>query len=162
MSHKITLQRNRLRFSAAHFTTFGGECEPLHGHNYEVFVEIEGALTADSWVLDFGDVKDLVAALCGELDHKFLLAIRNGALDVTSSDGECEISFGERRYVMPQTDVVELDIDNSTAERLAEWFAVRIRDALADRGTENVSGVTVGVEESPGQAGWFSLEVRGG
>jgi 6-pyruvoyltetrahydropterin/6-carboxytetrahydropterin synthase len=45
MSHRITLERNTLRFAAAHFTTFGGECEPLHGHNYAVLVEIEGDLT---------------------------------------------------------------------------------------------------------------------
>ncbi len=162
MTHKITLERNTLRFSAAHFTTFGGECEPLHGHNYDVLVEIEGSLTADSWVLDFGEVKRTVAGLCDELDHKFLLPLRNSTLDVISSDNECEIRFAERRYVMPRADVVELDIDNSTAERLAEWFAKRISEALVERGSQNVARVTVGVEEAPGQAGWFTLQVRGG
>jgi 6-pyruvoyltetrahydropterin/6-carboxytetrahydropterin synthase len=162
MTHKITLERNKLRFSAAHFTTFGGECEPLHGHNYDVLVEIEGSLTADSWVLDFGDVKRIVAGLCGELDHKFLLPLRNSTLDVIASDDEFEIRFADRRYVMPKADVVELDIDNSTAERLAEWFAGRIREALGDRSAQNVASVTVGVEEAPGQAGWFTLRVQDG
>ena len=162
MTHKITLERNKLRFSAAHFTTFGGDCEPLHGHNYDVMVEIEGSLTADSWVLDFGEVKRMVAGLCDELDHKFLLPLQNSALDVTSSGNECEIRFAERRYVMPRADVVELDIDNSTAERLAEWFAQRICEALGNRGAENVASVTVGVEEAPGQAGWFTLHVQNG
>ena len=162
MTHKITLERNKLRFSAAHFTTFGDECERLHGHNYDVLVEIDGSLTADSWVLDFGEVKRIVAGLCGELDHKFLLPLRSSALDVTSSDNECEIRFAERRYVMPQKDVVELDIDNSTAERLAEWFAQQISKALGERGAENVASVTVGVEEAPGQAGWFTIHAQSG
>lgn len=162
MTHKITLERNKLRFSAAHFTTFGGDCEPLHGHNYDVMVEIEGSLTADSWVLDFGEVKRMVAGLCDELDHKFLLPLRNSALDVISTDNECEIRFAERRYVMPRADVVELDIDNSTAERLAEWFARRICESLAGQGAQNVTSVTVGVEEAPGQAGWFTLHVQNG
>src|SRR5919109_4080131 len=72
MTHRITLERNTLRFSAAHFTTFGGECEPLHGHNYDVFVEIEGDLTGDSWVLDFTETKRIVSGICKEHDHKFL------------------------------------------------------------------------------------------
>jgi len=162
MTHKITLERNKLRFSAAHFTTFGDECEPLHGHNYDVLVEIEGSLTADSWVLDFGDVKKLVAGICGELDHKFLLPLRNSALDVTASHDEVEIRFADRRYVMPAADVARLEIDNSTAERLAEWFAGRIQQALSDRSAQNVTNVTVGIEEAPGQAGWFTLHAQSG
>ncbi len=162
MTHRITLERNKLRFSAAHFTTFGGECEPLHGHNYDVLVEIEGSLTDDSWILDFGEVKRFVAEICDELDHKFLLPLRNSALDVITNDNECEIRFADRRYVMPIADVVELDIDNSTAERLAEWFAGRIRDALSDRHAQNITSITVGVEEAPGQTGWYTLRVQNG
>jgi len=158
MTHKITIERNKLRFSAAHFTTFGGECEPLHGHNYDLFVEIEGPLTADSWVVDFSAAKRLVAGICAELDHKFLLPTLSAALDVTFNGSECEILFGERRYVMPAADVAELAIDNSTAERLAEWFAGRIRAGLQELGADNLVTITVGVEEAPGQAGWFTLE----
>ena len=158
MTHKITIERNALRFSAAHFTTFGGECEPLHGHNYDLFVEIEGSLTADSWVVDFSAAKRLVAEICDELDHKFLLPTLNSALDVTVTGSEYEITFGDRRYVMPVTDVAELEIDNSTAERLAEWFAERIRSGLRELGADNIVSITVGVEEAPGQAGWFTLE----
>jgi 6-pyruvoyltetrahydropterin/6-carboxytetrahydropterin synthase len=159
MTHKITLERNRLRFAAAHFTTFGGECEPLHGHNYDLFVEIAGALTKDSWVIDFGEAKKLIEAICKELDHKFLLPTRNEALRIGRSGGEFTITFGDRRYVVPESDVAELDIDNTTAERLAEWFAHRITAALRDGGADNVSSVRVGVEEMPGQAGWFELAI---
>lgn len=160
MTHKITIERNRLRFSAAHFTTFGGECEPLHGHNYDLIVEIEGTLTADSWVVDFSAAKRLVAGICDELDHKFLLPTLSAALDVTLSGSECEITFGGRRYLMPVADVAELPIDNSTAERLAEWFAGRIHSGLRDLGARNVTSVRVGVEEAPGQTGWFTLGVE--
>lgn len=157
MTHKITLERNRLRFAAAHFTTFGGECEPIHGHNYDLFVEISGPLTEDSWVVDFSEAKKLVEAICKELDHRFILPLRNEALQITRNGAECEITFGDRRYVVPESDIAALDIDNSTAERLAEWFAGRILAALKDRSADNVTSVRVGVEEMPGQAGWFEL-----
>jgi len=156
MSHRITLERNTLSFAAAHFTTFAGECEPLHGHNYDVFVEIEGDLTADAWVFDFTEAKRIVAGICQELDHRFLLALDSPALRISKAEGEYQIVFGDRRYVVPSSDVAALPIDNTTAERLAEWICGRIAREMAARGAANVQRVSVGVEEAPGQAGWFT------
>ena len=158
MAHRITLERNTLRFSAAHFTTFGDECEPLHGHNYDLFVEIEGALTEDSWVFDFSEAKRIVATICKQLDHRFLLPLRSTSLKVEERLAEYEINFAERRYIIPKSDVAALPIDNSTAERLAEWFAGEIAARLHALGATNVHRLTVGVEEAPGQAGWFTQE----
>ena len=45
-----------------------------------------------------------------------------------------------------------LPIDNTTAERLAEWFAVRLRDDLRARGASNLVTISVEVEEAPGQS----------
>ena len=160
MGYRITPERNTLRFSAAHFTTFGGDCEPLHGHNYDVMVEIRGQLSSDSWVFDFVEAKKIVAAICKELDHKFILASESASLRVVESESEYEIGFADRRYVIPKSDVATLAIDNSTAERLAEWFAGRIAAELAARGADNVQSVTVGIEEAPGQAGWYTLALR--
>jgi 6-pyruvoyltetrahydropterin/6-carboxytetrahydropterin synthase len=157
MTYTITLERNTLRFSAAHFTTFGAECEPLHGHNYAVSVEIEGELTADSWVFDFVEAKRIVAAICKGLDHRFILPLGNAALTVAADDAEYEIAFDTRRYVVPRQDVAALPIDNSTAERLAEWVAGRLEAELRTRGTSNLTRIKVGVEEAPGQAGWYEM-----
>lgn len=158
MTYRITLERNTLRFESAHFTTFGGECEPIHGHNYDVFVEIEGELTGDSWVLDFTEAKRMVAAICHELDHRFLLPAQSDVLSIEEREGEYEITFDDRRYVLPKSDVAALPIDNSTAERLAEWLNGRIRSALSASGAPKITRVTVGVEEAPGQAGWFASD----
>jgi len=155
MSFRIVLDHQTLRFAAAHFTTAAGECEPLHGHNYALTVEIEGDLTADSWVLDFSDAKSLVRQICGELDHKFLLPLESAVLEIAASDSEFELRFGDRRYVIPRADVAGLPIDNSTAERLAEYITGRIVDSLRSRGVSNVTSIAVGVEEAPGQTGWF-------
>ncbi|MFQ6019184.1 MAG: 6-pyruvoyl tetrahydropterin synthase family protein [Dehalococcoidia bacterium] len=157
MKRKVTVERNTLRFSAAHFTTFGGDCEPLHGHNYDVFVEVEGDLTPDAWVIDFVQLKRAVAALCRELDHRFLLPLENPHLTIAESDTAYQVRFADRCYVMPRSDVCPLPIDNSTAERLAEYLASRLAQALRERGAANVSAVTVAVEEAPGQAGWCTL-----
>jgi 6-pyruvoyltetrahydropterin/6-carboxytetrahydropterin synthase len=154
---RINVYGPQLRFAAAHFTTVGGECEPLHGHNYAVGVEVEGELTGDSWVFDFVELRRLVGALCQELDHAFLLPTENEQLAVEHEEGCYRIGFGERRYVIPETDVRALAIDNSTAERLAEWLAGRLAGELRSRGAANLSSLTVTVEEAPGQSASFTL-----
>jgi 6-pyruvoyltetrahydropterin/6-carboxytetrahydropterin synthase len=123
-------------------------------------VEIEGDLGPDAWVVDFGDAKRIVREVCQELDHKFLLATANTHLAVSHRGGEYEIRFGGRRYVFPEADVAPLDIDNTTAERIAEWLASRLAATLANLGADNVMSISVGVEEMPGQAGWFTLRLR--
>ena len=129
----------------------------MHGHNYDVMVQSDGALSSDSWVADFSEIKRLVRDLIQPLDHKFLLAAHNKHLEVSRSDGSHEIRFRDRRYVFPSSDVAELDIDNTTAERLAEWLASRLSDALVAAGASSVMSISVGVEEMPGQAAWFTL-----
>lgn len=158
-THRITLEGQSLSFAAAHFATFGGDCEPLHGHNYAVTVELGGSLTAEeSWVLDFSEAKRMARRICKELDHKFILQTESRALTFERTGGSFTITFGDRRYVMPASDVAALPVDNSTAERLAEWFAGRMASELAARGAANVGWLMVGVEEAAGQTGWFTTQ----
>ena len=156
MTHKITVERNTLRFAAAHFATFEGQCEPLHGHNYDVIVEVEGELTDDSWVVDFGALKEMARSICKELDHKFLLQRDSKVLQIDEGMSNWKVRFLERGWVIAKGDVLPLPIDNTTAERLAEYIAGRLRAALLERGASNLTSITVGVEEMPGQTGWYT------
>ena len=127
MPHRVTVERNTLRFAAAHFATFEGQCEPLHGHNYDVTVEVEGELTEDGWVIDFGALKAMARGLCQELDHKFLLQRDSKALQIDEGMSNWKVRFRERGWVFPKSDIIALPIENSTAEQLARWFAGRLR-----------------------------------
>jgi 6-pyruvoyltetrahydropterin/6-carboxytetrahydropterin synthase len=159
MKYKVSVERETLRFAAAHLATFQGQAEPLHGHNYALLVEVEGDLSEDAWVIDFGELKRIAAGLCQQLDHRFLLPRDNPALDITELDDAWQLAAGDRRYVIPKSDVCVLPLDNCTAERLAEWFCHRLAEALAGRG--NITCISVGVEEAPGQAGWCTLSLSG-
>src|SRR5438445_8473871 len=95
--YSVVVAKDYLKFSAAHFIAYPGFREPLHGHNYQVSVTVEAELGPDGYVLDFGLVKRVAHALCGELDERVLLpaasdclTIRPGAdgVDVTTADGE--------------------------------------------------------------------------
>ena len=157
---RINVSGPQLRFAAAHFTTFAGKCEPLHGHNYAVAAQLEGELTPDSWLFDFVELRRLLAGICRELDHAFLLPTENHNLAVTHSEGHYTITFEDRRYVIPEAEVRALPIDNSTAERLAEWLAGRLANEIRARGATNLSSLTVTVEEAPGQSASFTLTLN--
>jgi 6-pyruvoyltetrahydropterin/6-carboxytetrahydropterin synthase len=156
VEYRVRVERNRLKFAAAHFATFEGRCEPLHGHNYAVTIEVAGTLTDDSWVIDFSTLKAMGRELCDELDHKFLLQRDTRDLEIDEGMSNWKVRFRERGFVFPKADVIPLAIDNSTAERLAGWFVARLKESLRARGATNLTAITVGVEEAPGQAGWAS------
>ncbi len=158
-TRRVSVERNRLHFASAHMATFAGTCEPLHGHNYMVVVELEGELTEDSWVWDFGDLKKKTKALCDEIDHKFLLQRESRVLEISEGEDSWEVGFGGLRYVFPKRDVAVLPVDNTTAERLAEWLAGRLVEELRRSGADSLRRITVGVEEMPGQAGWYTRDV---
>ena len=162
MPWKILIEHGNLGFSSAHFVTFGGTCEPLHGHNYGVRVEVEGSLTSDACVLDFGTLKDVVRALCKEWDHHFLLPLHNPHLTVRETDsGEWEIRVDEHtRFVLPRSSVVPLPVDNATAERLAELLALRIARALTKRGVaHNLTRLSVAIEETAMQMAFYAIDL---
>jgi len=166
MGWKVRVEGSDLRFSAAHFTTFEGQCEPLHGHNYAVTVEVEGELTEDSWVVDFVKLREMARRVCDQLDHHFLLQRNSRVLEISKGMRNWKVRFRpggrpsrqERGWALPKADVVALPIDNLTAERLAEWFAGRLVEELRAAGATNVTAITVGVEEAPGQAAWYRTE----
>lgn len=173
MAWKILIERGNLEFSAAHFITFEGECEPLHGHNYGVRVEAEGPLTADSYVFDFLVMKDVVRSLIKRWDHRFLLPLHNPHLRLTEHDDAWELEFagaeaaeflklsGPIRYTMPKWAVVPLPIDNATAERLAEQLALSIAEQFHERGVGgHLERLVVGVEETQMQTAFYTLDLR--
>ncbi|MBF6601071.1 MAG: 6-pyruvoyl tetrahydropterin synthase family protein [Dehalococcoidia bacterium] len=160
MSHyRVRVERNKLKFAAAHMATFAGQCEPLHGHNYAVSIEVAGTLTEDAWVADFSLLKTLGKAICDELDHAFLLQRDSRVLEIDEGMSNWKVRFGERGFVFPKSDVRALPIDNTTAERLAEWFAGRLRGDLQARGAANLSELRVEVEEAPGQGACFVVDL---
>ena len=46
MEYRVRVERGQLKFAAAHMATFAGQCEPLHGHNYAVTIEVAGSRDA--------------------------------------------------------------------------------------------------------------------
>ncbi len=62
------------RFAAAHnLRDYEGDCERLHGHNYQARVTVRVAeLGADGLGVDFRELKAALGAVLEELDHHYL------------------------------------------------------------------------------------------
>ena len=83
---RVRVSGDDLVFSAAHFITFAGGCEPLHGHDYRVAAEVFGPLDDDHCVVDFVVLGELLTAILRDYDHAVLLPV-SVALFASTSRG---------------------------------------------------------------------------
>lgn len=158
--YRVRIAKNEMVFSAGHFITFAQDvCERLHGHNYRVAAEVEGALDENHYVVDFVLLRDTLAALVAELDHFMLLPTLHPRIQLTAGSEEVEARFEGRRWVFPRCDCVLLPLANTTAELLARHLAVRLREILVARGGRP-ERVAVEVEESFGQSAICELNAE--
>jgi dihydroneopterin triphosphate aldolase (PTPS-III) / 6-pyruvoyltetrahydropterin synthase len=160
VGYRVSVEKDYLKFSAAHFIAYKGFREPLHGHNYQVSVTLSGTLGTDGYVLDFGIVKRVTKAVCDELDERILVPADSDCLTVTR-DGESVALVYEdgARFVFPASDCVLLPIVHASAEELAAYVLSRLR---ADLGAHTMRGLTeieVGVSEAPGQVAYCRAQL---
>jgi 6-pyruvoyltetrahydropterin/6-carboxytetrahydropterin synthase len=158
---RVSVYKQYFEFSAGHFITYGGRCETLHGHNYQVEVALFGENGSDGFLYNFSDLKPLVRQECNALDHLMLLAAHNPHLTYIESEGEVEVRFGLRRYIFPRDEVILLPIENTTAELLACYLLGRIREGLSKQARselDKLHRIEVMVEEQPGQAAFYAEE----
>lgn len=152
----IQIQKDYLKFSAAHFLIFpDGTAERLHGHNYKVYVEVQTELDAHGLVINFKEIKPLVKEIVDGLDELVLIPGRHPELTCEAGeDGQSEIRYRERRYSIPTAEIRVLPISNTSAENLAGYLADTLLEQLGRRfPTIRPLSVEIGVEETPGQRG---------
>jgi 6-pyruvoyltetrahydropterin/6-carboxytetrahydropterin synthase len=150
----VTVAKDTLVFSSAHFITFAGHrCESLHGHNYRARATVEGALDQETWfVFDFVVLKQLMKELCDEIDHKVLLPLENPKIQVSEEGDRVDVAVeGKPRYRFPRIDCALLPVPNTTVEMLAEMLAGRLRARLEQMGARALTTIEIEVEENFGQ-----------
>ncbi len=156
--YRVRLDKEYHVFSAAHFITFDGEvCEPLHGHNYRVAVEVDGPLDENYYVVDFIALRDSLKEITDELEHHMLLPLEHPAIRVSADDREVEVTFEERRWVFPRCECALLPMPNTTAELLARYIGKRLLADLQQRTGTRPTRIQVSVDESNGQWGICEL-----
>ncbi|MEM8679697.1 MAG: 6-pyruvoyl tetrahydropterin synthase family protein [Planctomycetota bacterium] len=151
-TYRVTLEKEELVFSAAHFITFNGDtCERLHGHNYRVRAEVQAALDENHYVIDFIWLRDVLKEITSTLDHRMLLPTAHAEIQVTAQDREVTATFRDRRWVFPAEDCIQLPIENTTAERLAAYILDQLEQRLPM--ASRPCTIEIAVEENFGQWG---------
>ena len=60
-------------FDSAHYLPqHKGKCKKLHGHTYFLHVTVKGEIDEQGFVIDFGDLKQIVNPVIDLLDHNYL------------------------------------------------------------------------------------------
>ena len=74
--HETLILYKQFTFDAAHYlpkVPDGHKCKQMHGHTYHLTIFIEGEVLKErGWVLDFGDIKELLKPVLGVIDHALL------------------------------------------------------------------------------------------
>ena len=140
--------KDRMGFAAAHFSILETGSERIHGHNWRVGLRAAGRVRPDGTVVDFGALKDALAAECAALDHRMLVPAHCAAVAVEErDDGHVEVREGRRRFLFPMEEVRVLPVTNTTCECLAGYLLARLRGRLGELPVR----LEISVEESPGQ-----------
>ena len=127
----IHVAKENLKFSAAHFIAYPGFREPLHGHNYQVGVYVEGRLAKTGYVIDFGLIKKLTKEIVDRLDERTILPANSDCLKIDRPrDGVVRIRYENDEFVLPAADVCIVPIVHSSAEELARYIWDELAAAL--------------------------------
>lgn len=157
-AYQVRLDQGSHVFSAAHFITFEEKvCERLHGHDYRVWVEVEGPLNRDQYVVDFIALTEAVQSITDQLDHRMLLPTQHPVLCVSAGECEVEVHFADRRWVFPRQDCCLLPLRSTTTELMARYIGFCLLDELQERVGVRPRRVRVGVNEHYGQEGVCEL-----
>jgi 6-pyruvoyl-tetrahydropterin synthase len=155
----IHVAKENLKFSAAHFIAYPGFREPLHGHNYQVGVKVEGHLATTGYVLDFGLIKRLTKQIVDRLDERTIIPSSSDCLEIRHQNGQVSVTYEGDNFLFPANDVALLPIVHSSAEELARFIWNELSDELVKRGAfDDVIAMEVSVAEGPGQAAIYRQE----
>jgi 6-pyruvoyltetrahydropterin/6-carboxytetrahydropterin synthase len=119
------------RFSVSHRVSFAPYgLDRFHGHTYEVIVSVSGLRSKYGFIFPFEELSKIVQKICAKLNNKTILAA--GGRNVVKDEGSriYYITSDNKQYLLPKDDVVILNVEEVTAENLAEWIADQIIEEL--------------------------------
>lgn len=149
----LQLAKQNFKFSSAHFLIFDEQsAERLHGHNYQVRVEIgipnQDVMKDSGFFVDFNVFKKYIKSALDRWDEMVILPKTHPDMKFNTRGTSLEVTFRDRFYTFPQNEVVLLPVTNTSVEQLSRLLA---EDFMREFKIHKVSFVSVYVEETPGQ-----------
>jgi 6-pyruvoyltetrahydropterin/6-carboxytetrahydropterin synthase len=159
-SYHVRVAKSEHVFSAAHFITYNGMCERLHGHNYRVSAEVYGPLDENRYVIDFLMLRHKLREITTELDHIVMLPTEHPQIKVVEEGEQVVATFENRRWTFPRGDCRLLPVANTTAELVAALIGRRLLNALTQQVGVHPTRMRIELDECDGQVAVW--EIAGG
>lgn len=149
----LHLFKQNFKFSSAHFLIFDAKsAEKLHGHNYQVRVDLAcpsaEEIKGTGYFVDFNVFKKLIKARLDSWDEHVLLPADHPEMKIQQKGPTTEVHFRDRFYAFPSNEVVLLPVTNTSVEQFSRLLA---EEWMRDFKQMNVLSVRVRVEETRGQ-----------
>lgn len=123
----ITLEKENLKFSAAHFTIFSAhKRERLHGHNFFVRIKVTAPVGNNGMTFSYKLLKDRLIKLCGELDEYLILPGLSPYLSIKEDAENYVLEFNGEQMVFLKSDSKVLPIINATVEEYAAYLSRKL------------------------------------
>lgn len=185
----VKIRGEEFKFCCAHFVSYKGFRERLHGHNYTVEVELSGAVSpSDGYVIDFGVIKKKLREICKQLNERVIIPMKSDTLkinvivnnntvekketfslcetttqeeqDENEIKGQVEITVLDSFFSFPKSDCALLPIQFSTAEELSTYISDSLAQSLqAEISERGIRSLTVRVFERPTQAASYTVDL---
>lgn len=163
-NYTVKVSSESVGFSSAHFVYSDKFTEALHGHNYRVECEVEGALGDDGFVINFLSLKSLLKEVALTFDHKVLIPASSGFLRLNrfrspSGLDALEVTcVGSEYYVFPSKDVAILEVSTTSSEELAKFIAEALVKKL--RGRVNLRRLEVRLWETDSYSACYKARIE--
>ncbi len=156
----LHLHKQNFKFSSAHFLIFDQKtAEKLHGHNYQVKVDIgvppKALLAEKGFFVDFNVFKEIIRRHLQSWDEKVLLPAKQKDMKFKKNGPSLEVTFRDRFYVFPQNEVELLAVTNTSVEQLSGLLAEAFFAEFQNFGVQKIRVV---VEETRGQAASTTIQ----
>ena len=123
----------------------------LHGHNYQVAVDLKVPAQGTSekgYFVDFNILKKQIKTHLDQWDEHILLPEKQPEMKFVAEGPGLHVYFRERHYLFPREEVVLLPVSNTSVENLSQLLASEFLNQFQVHG---VRQVRVRVEETRGQ-----------
>lgn len=148
----IALDRDDMKFSAGHFTIFSAtERERLHGHNFQVRIEVTAKVQDSGITYDYSLTRRKVLALCKSLNEYMLLPKHSPYLKLSEDEVYYYAEFNDEKMSFLKSDTLILPIKNVTSEGLAEWFVSELIADEADIQVKEIIAIKAMISITVGQ-----------
>ena len=150
----IELNKEYLKFSAAHFTIFSAtERERLHGHNFLVAAEIDVPVGDDGLCFNYKLFKEKLRKLCDEIDEYVLLPEFSPHLEISDEGENFRATYNGETMWFLKADTILLPIRNTTVEEFSFYLLNRLLEAEEEVAGFGILRIKVRVSSGPGQTG---------